>query len=205
MIKALYIHGLGSSSDSSTGKYFASLNSDDIVFYHPSFSFSPKKAIKEINDFIKDHNIDIVVGSSLGGFYALLSDAKYGVVINPALIPIDDIKNGIGTGPQEYNGTKFVLDDNFFNELEEIIRERYDVLDINDWYLKLKPLKTFGGLFGGQDKLFSHYDDFHSVNSRYVILDGLMTHHFEKEYGIYVISLLEDIIKEYNGTEINIK
>jgi predicted esterase YcpF (UPF0227 family) len=200
MVNVLYIHGLASSSESSTGKFLRLLSNDKITFHNPSFSLSPKKAIEEVNTFIKEHNIDIVVGSSLGGFYALQSDCHYGVVINPALTPVDDLKNSIGLGEHQYRHSDdaYILDENFLEELEYVIRRNYKGDDINDWYKSIKDKVTFGGIFGAKDELFSHYDDFHIINSDLVILIGDMEHSFDVRYKDILLSFIEEILKRKN-------
>jgi len=188
MINVLYIHGLGSSSESSTGKLLESLNNESFTFYHPTFSLSPLKAMEEINSFIKENNIDIVVGSSLGGFYALQSDCNFGVVINPALTPMSDIKNAIGYGEHNYvNGEgTYVIDGKFIDELEQIIRRDYKGENPNEWYKNFKKYLSFAAIFGAKDEYFSHYLDFKSmkidnVNDLVTIIDD-MPHRFDKKH-----------------------
>ena len=197
MINILYIHGLGSSSKSSTGRLLSSLSNEKMTFYNPSFSLSPKKALEEINAFIKENNIDMVVGSSMGGFYALQCDCKYGVVINPALTPIKDIKSAVGYGehPTPNNDGTFIIDEEFFRELDDIIRRNYQGDDPNEWYKSFDKEKVFAGIFGEQDELFSHYEDFHSINSDLVVLLGAMHHRFDANYIEILMILIEDVAK----------
>ena len=198
MIKVLYIHGLGSSSLSSTGQYLETFNNEDIIFYHPSFDIHPLVAMEEINNFIKDNDINVVVGSSLGGFYALMSDIKYGIVINPSLTPITDIKTAIGYGIHNYthNEGTYIIDDSFIKELETIIKRQYE--DVDNWFYHFPKDRLFAGIFGNKDELFSHYDDFHSINSRYVVLIGDMGHKMSKDAFPVLMTLLEEIIKQSN-------
>ena len=200
MLNVLYIHGLGSSSKSSTGQLLTSQNNDKYTFFNHSFSLSPRKALEEVNQFIKDNHIDMVIGSSLGGFYALQSSCRYGIVINPALSPISDIKKAIGYGEHKSaNGEgNYLIDDNFFKELEWIIRRNYKALDLDKWYLEFDKKRIFGGIFGAQDELFSHYEDFHSINNDLVILLGDMHHRFEKRYLAMLSVLLKALEEKIN-------
>lgn len=198
MIKILYIHGLGSSSNSSTGKLLKSRSDDFVTFYNPSFPLSPKEAIHKINEFIKTNDINIVIGSSLGGFYALMSNCKYGVVINPALTPISDIKNSIGYGTHDLGNEKgkYSIDENFFIELQNIIKNRYPDSNPEKWYLNLNRDKFFKGIFGGSDELFSHYEDFKNINRCETYFLPYMHHRFEKEYENILRTAIKDVIKE---------
>lgn len=193
MINILYIHGLGSSSESSTGRFLGEQSNEFVTFYHPSFSASPKKALSEINEFIKSHDIQIVIGSSMGGFYALQCNCLFGVVVNPALTPIQDIKKAFGYG--EFSlvnapGT-YEIDESFYQELEEILMNNYGCVD--GWFKHFPKSKDFCGLFGADDNLFSHYEDFHSINEEDVVLVGDMGHRLDEE-GQGLLKMLIDII-----------
>ena len=207
MINVLYIHGLGSSSSSSTGRMLASLDSDEITFFHPTFSVSPTKAMREINNFIDEHKIDLVIGSSLGGFYALMSKCKYGVVINPALTPISDIGNAIGYGEHDMvNGEgTYVIDEAFMNELESIIRSNYGDIDLGYWFKDFPKDRIFAGLFGNKDAYFAHYDDFHLINSAYVTLLGFMAHRMTKEAMPILLAMITEILKISKGISVDLR
>ena len=196
MINILFIHGLGSSSKSSTGQLLHDMSNEQMMIYNPSFSLSPKKAIEEINKLIDDYHIDMVIGSSLGGFYALQCDCNYGVVINPALTPINDIKTAIGYGEHPYvNGEgNYIIDENFISELEWVIKRNYQGDNPNEWYKYLNKSKVFAGIFGKQDELFSHYEDFKCINNETIVLLDDMHHRFDKKYASLLKSFIEKMI-----------
>ena len=197
MINILYIHGLGSSSSSSTGQLLKSYSDNSITFFNPTFSLSPKKALEEINQFIKENDIKLVVGSSLGGFYALQSNCKYGVVINPALTPIKDIKESIGYGEHDCANDegKYTIDDSFFSELEWIIKRNYKGEDLNSWYKEYDKSSIFGGIFGAKDELFSHFEDFHSINNYLITSIDDMSHRFDKKYIRLLLAYIVKILR----------
>lgn len=81
----LYLHGLGSSSNSSTIKQLRKLHP-----YHRWFAVDVypnlTKSLKIIQDFIRENDIDILMGTSMGGFQTLAADFDgYKVAINPPI------------------------------------------------------------------------------------------------------------------------
>ena len=202
MLNVLYIPGLGSSSESSTGKYLESLNDDSFRFFHPSFSHSPLKAMAEVDAFIEEHDIHMVVGSSLGGFYALQSVCPVGVVINPALTPIRDLKHAFGSGefPRTHGDGTYVLDETFYQELETIIKRRYD--NVDKWYERFPKDRHFGGIFGEEDPLFNHYEDFHAINPEDVTLLFGMGHQMNKDNYPILRLFIDAMAEAYLGIPI---
>ena len=92
----VYLHGFRSSPRSSkavmTGEAIRNLSSENnpIEWYCPQLLASPKESMDLVNKHIKDSKADqiIVIGSSLGGFYANYLAEQYGckaVVLNPAV------------------------------------------------------------------------------------------------------------------------
>lgn len=81
----LYIHGYGGHENGATSQMIQSITPDDKVIA-PTYSYwSPDLAIKQINDYINQYNPDMVIGTSLGGFYVLQLDCGVPrIIINPA-------------------------------------------------------------------------------------------------------------------------
>jgi predicted esterase YcpF (UPF0227 family) len=87
--KILYIHGFGSSGLGvkavAVKKYFSQRG---VPFLAPSLSYVPDLAIHTLRNIIDTCGIGGIVGSFLGGYYALYLAAAYdlrAVLINPAL------------------------------------------------------------------------------------------------------------------------
>ncbi len=131
-----YVHGLGSTGNSNTvqllRKYLPNYNiiSHDISIY-------PAVAESDVHDY-KHENIDMVIGSSLGGFYAqaiIGYKGIKGVLVNPALKPLDVIGNTINLGTYEYFGHRddgnqtYVLDDEYVEEMKHEIYEMNRLLN----------------------------------------------------------------------------
>lgn len=88
MKKILYIYGYGGSTIGSTVTMLKRLMPED--YSMESFAYTQAdcaKAREEIIAYIKEHRIDLVMGSSLGGFITLTLTGVPRIVINPCWKP----------------------------------------------------------------------------------------------------------------------
>ena len=121
----LYIHGFKSCGQGNKAKALQRYFGDVIA---PDLPFSPAEAIKELERIVKTEPIDLLVGSSLGGYYATYLAQKYdtkAVLINPSTRPYHTLKPYIG--PQ-----RRFCDDLEFEWKEEYIKEllQYDTTNL---------------------------------------------------------------------------
>lgn len=89
----IYIHGFGGSGKGAKANLFREYyNSKGIKYLAPSLSYVPQLAISTLEEIIqscKEEDIKLI-GSSLGGFYAIYLANKYNlkaVLINPSTKP----------------------------------------------------------------------------------------------------------------------
>lgn len=69
--KVLYIYGYGSSPESSTCKWLKNNLSNTIVYSFEYVQSDPENSIPYLCSLVEELDIDIVIGSSLGGWYAM--------------------------------------------------------------------------------------------------------------------------------------
>ena len=151
----IYIHGFGSSGQGGKSSLFRDYFEDEIIA--PSLSYVPKLAIDTLEQLIellleKDENIGLV-GSSLGGYYAIYLANKYNlkaVLINPAIYPYKTLDK-IGMARNYYDESTFEVTNSHIEslkafEVKNIINEENfltllqmedEVLDYNDAVEKL--------------------------------------------------------------------
>ena len=85
--KILYIHGFCSSAQTGTVNRLREVLSDCDV-HAIDVNHHPKESIKLIEDYVMEHDIDLLMGTSLGGYYVLAADVVCPkVAINPATNP----------------------------------------------------------------------------------------------------------------------
>jgi predicted esterase YcpF (UPF0227 family) len=95
----VYLHGVGSSPDSDTGKQIRSAfpHEQHIApsIDHMQHPAKIRKQMDDLADHLKTHHDPIIVGSSAGGFWGDYMAAKHGiksVLVNPSLKPSENFK-----------------------------------------------------------------------------------------------------------------
>jgi len=182
----IYIHGFGSSGRGGKSlqllEYFKSQN---IPCISPSLSYVPELAIDTLEQLIESYDEVTLIGSSLGGFYAIYLAEKYGlkaVLINPAV----DSHKTLGRRLFATDGmAKNYYDDTYFEwkqthvdmllnyKVEDVKNGEYflllqtgdDILDYRDSLAKLPNAKSIieeGGThpFEGIERYFERIKDF---------------------------------------------
>ena len=119
MHSIVYAHGFKSSSKSrkatQLGEYLRA-HHPEVRFLTPDLSFRPAQAISQLQWqclAIAPGTLTIV-GSSLGGFYAVVLAEKLGcraVLLNPSIRPFETLSKHLGEQSNLYTGEKFVFDD----------------------------------------------------------------------------------------------
>ena len=106
----IYLHGFRSSPQSIKATFLRQFcSTNDIDFLCPPLDMSPKKAVAQaitiVKNMIDDHNLQIIlIGSSLGGFYATYimqnceeSEQLLSILINPSIRPFRDLESAINS------------------------------------------------------------------------------------------------------------
>lgn len=127
----IYIHGFGGSGEGSKAKAFREYFKDKPEgFIAPSLSYIPELAIKTLEELIESYDEDVkLIGSSLGGFYAIYLSQKYSlktVLLNPSIFPYHTLKNYMGNAPSFYDNSSFSWNENHINMLEKYIENDID-------------------------------------------------------------------------------
>lgn len=110
----IYIHGFASSGMGSKAQAFREyFKSQSMAFFAPSLPTIPKLAIQTLMEYIEacknDKPIQLI-GSSLGGFYAMYLAERYNlkaVLINPAINPDILLMNQVGQVQNFFDGAGF--------------------------------------------------------------------------------------------------
>lgn len=119
----IYIHGFGSSAQGFKAKQFRDyFKNRGERFIAPSLSYVPQLAISTLEDVIENCGSDVkLIGSSLGGFYALYLSEKYNlkaVLINPAVYADVTLKRAIGHGINYYDNSSYEWNSSHVESLE---------------------------------------------------------------------------------------
>ncbi|WP_291370395.1 MULTISPECIES: YqiA/YcfP family alpha/beta fold hydrolase [unclassified Acinetobacter] len=122
----IYLHGFQSSSLSIKGQqikdYCQQLN--NVQVHLPDLNLPPEQTLAHVADMIESLDRVVLVGSSLGGFYATQLVAKYGVpavLINPAMRPWQLFRDLFGVEQIPYVvSDEWTLDESHLDQLEQM-------------------------------------------------------------------------------------
>lgn len=121
--RIVYLHGFRSSPQSfkarMIGERLAALGLGE-RFVCPQLPVSPAAALALVEDSIRPGADDVLVGSSLGGFYATClveRGACRAVLLNPAVHPARDLRSYVGPQTMYYGGAPFVFEAAHVDEL----------------------------------------------------------------------------------------
>ena len=121
----IYIHGFGSSGQGGKAvgfrEYFKSIEKP---FIAPSLSYVPELAMSTLEELVTSYDDVTLVGSSLGGYYAIYLAEKYAlkcVLINPAVASSRTLKRAIalsGTAKNYYDDSQFTWNESYIEMLK---------------------------------------------------------------------------------------
>ena len=123
-MKVLYIHGFNSAGYGEKINHLKEFFGDENVIA-PTLPYDPKKAIKLLEflvDAIKDKDDLLLVGTSLGGFYALHLADKFkvpAVLINPSTDPYTSLRSQIGPQINYKSNEEYVFTEEHLNSLKD--------------------------------------------------------------------------------------
>ena len=138
----IYIHGFSSSANSTKGQILKDYFAGKENVLTPGLPEEPNKTIKHLENLIntaKDEKV-LLIGSSLGGFYAFVLHSKYKnlrtVLINPALYPYKQLKPYVGKNINRSNGEEFEWKEEYLSQLKKM-NDEMNFKDINGIMLLL--------------------------------------------------------------------
>ena len=135
----VYIHGFNSSPASFKGellKHELNLRAPRRDFFAPALPPSPAAASRLLEELARNHPRAVLIGSSLGGYYATWMVEKFAlraVLLNPAIKPYDLLKTEVGRQTNFYTGEQYEFTAQHIAELralevDTITPERYLLL-----------------------------------------------------------------------------
>lgn len=122
-INLVYLHGFGSNGNSyKTSALKQNFDSRDFNIISPTLPVNPAEAVSAITNLLSNKGNYILIGTSLGGFYAdyfnKLADIPC-VLINP-LIDIEPMQRHIGKNENYNTGQPFLYTEKDYNDLEKL-------------------------------------------------------------------------------------
>jgi len=167
MAKILFLHGFSSCGEGNKSTALkAYFGAENIIANN--LSYAPLDAITELEHLLKSENIDLLIGSSLGGFYATYLAEKFAlkaVLLNPSTQPWQTLAPHVGW-------QKRFCDDEVF-EFKESYVKAFKTLEV-------KPTKgSYLVLLQSEDELLDYTKAQSLYNTHKIIVEYGGNHRFE--------------------------
>jgi len=181
MSKILYLHGFASCGEGNKSTELKKFFSEETVL-SPNLPFSPLDAITAIEKLVKDENIEMIIGSSLGGFYATYIAEKYklkAILLNPSTHPWNTLSSYVGWQKRFCDDKMFEFTSEYLDALKllqkiplhgkylVLLQSEDEVLDYTkaqSLYNKHKIVVEYGG-----NHRFENIDEYMSMIEKFKI------------------------------------
>lgn len=172
----LFIHGFGSSGRSGKVDQIRAILGGEVPA--PSLTHRPEADLAMLSALMAERPVSTLVGSSLGGFYALLLAQRFGasaVLVNPSLHPDETTRRYLGMNRNFDTGEAFEGTDREVDELRAMCATSRAALDPAtsrvDWSRVLV-------LLGAQDDVIDPQTTAREIERARVVVDAAQDHGF---------------------------
>lgn len=167
-MRILYIHGLSSSGRSGTAECLRRLLPEDTI-YSPDIPVEPTEALNMLKNLVKEKNINLVIGTSMGGMFAQKLGGVKKILVNPSLHVSLSMRKKMGINK-------------FFSERRDGISEyeitpglcdKYEEIEMtqNQFYTDEEKENTIA-LFGTEDDTVNCLDEYREHYTKFQTFPG---------------------------------
>ena len=187
----LYIHGFNSSGNA--------VKAQKLIQYLPEckivspnldyYNATPHELIEQVKGIIRDNNVDMIVGTSLGGmltmYMSAICDIK-ALAINPASQPNNTLQQFVGIELTNFaTNETHILKQEAFDAYQEFVNNEFPKAKFSKRNLRF-ALSKDDELLGSYENLIKQFDGFDIYEFSSV------THRFKKFE--YLIPIIRDIL-----------
>ncbi len=173
MKKIIYFHGFSSAGSTGTATNLRNyLYEKDVRVLSPDIPTSPKEAIEFLKNYVEQEKPDLIIGTSMGGFYAELQHGYKRILVNPSfhmakLLTFRGMGNVEFQNKREDGATQFKVDKQMIAEFKEAEKLSFQGITPED-------KANVWGLFGKNDKTVNTQGDFKKAygNDHFIIFEG---------------------------------
>ena len=164
----VYLHGYGSSGQSGTVAYLRKRMPEYFILA-PDIPVSPREALPFLREYCEENRADLIIGTSMGGMYAMQMSDYPRICVNPAL-HMSQQKDILQVGtferfqPTADGQTHFTITEEIIEHFKEMEQHLFDGITSENQSL-------CRGFFADGDTLvnckaefaqhFTHVEDFH--------------------------------------------
>ena len=160
-MKILYLHGYGSSGQSSTVEYLKKSLPDYYYIEAPDIPVDPAEALPYLEQLCEKEHFSVIIGTSMGGMYAHQLPADFArICVNPALhlSEITDVMK-VGTfdffQPRNDGQTQYTITEEIIRHYREMEAHQFD-----SWKADAPENILCIGLFGTRDTTVNSREEF---------------------------------------------
>lgn len=173
MKKIIYFHGFSSAGSTGTATNLRNyLYEKDVRVLSPDIPTSPKEAVTFLKNYVEQEQPDLIIGTSMGGFFAEMQHGYKRILVNPSFHMAKHLTfRGMGNvdfqNKREDGATQFKVDKQMIAEFKEA--EKLSFQDITP-----EDKENVWGLFGKKDKTVNTQGDFKKAygSDHFIIFDG---------------------------------
>lgn len=153
----VYLHGFGSSGQSRTVKHLRMIMPEYKVLA-PDIPVNPAEALPFLKNYCKENKPDLVIGTSMGGMYAMQMYDYKRICVNPAL-RMSELTDILKVGTFEYfqptlkGDTHFTITANTIQQFRDMEAHMFD--GVND-----ENRQNCWGFFGDEDTTVNCHEEF---------------------------------------------
>ena len=157
----LYLHGYGSSGQSSTVEYLKKSLPDYYLIEAPDIPVDPAEALPFLKQLCEEERFSVIIGTSMGGMYAHQLPADFArICVNPAL-HLSEITDVMKEGtfdyfqPRKDGQTQYTITEEIIQHYREMEAHQFD-----QWNADAPENIFCIGLFGTRDTTVNCRDEF---------------------------------------------
>ena len=174
-MKIVYLHGFNSAGDPTSDKVIALGKLGEVICPTYNTLAAPSKIENFLNSVVVEHDPTIIVGCSLGGYWAnriAYTHFKLAVMLNPSIEPNINLMRAIGENVNFKNGEKGILTKNVVEQYNSMLNYNSNgLVFIDKGDELLDPIKSIQVLstrfqvkaFEGGSHRFEHTEEILSI------------------------------------------
>ena len=198
-MKIFYIHGIGSAGGGNTVRMLRA-HYPDFEILSPDIPVDPIEADEFVRHINRVEHPGIVIGTSLGGFFAMRTSGNFKILINPAMLADTDIRHAIGLGthpflnPRKDGAAEYIVDEDYIAKLEQLRTHFFE--DCLDWEFKYETY----ALFGTEDTVVSNLDVFQKHYDKEQCFTDRFGHRLTQEvFDRSLVPLIDKIVAQIHA------
>ena len=182
------VHGLSSSGSSGTAELLRRYLPDDIIF-SPDLPINPQEALTMLKELAEREQIDLVIGSLMGGMFAQKLRGYEKILVNPSFHVSRSMRCKLGANeffsPRADGATHYEITEDLCDRYEELENGQFDNLTDDEREITLGLFATADDVVNCSEEYKQHYTRFGRFNGGHRLTEGDIKHTLLREIEQY--------------------